>query len=83
MDTTLHHMRCTCDAQDACVTNKMHTKLSRVFSHKYSTTLYICMIATLLSVIIGPCMDRSMTSWKVGFNLQLISIIYEARVFIC
>ncbi|CAN4085601.1 unnamed protein product [Withania somnifera] len=58
----------------------IQAKVSKVFPHKYSATFIICMIATIQSAIVGICIDRRMASWKLGLNLQLITIFYSGAL---
>ncbi|KAJ8554219.1 hypothetical protein K7X08_024897 [Anisodus acutangulus] len=58
----------------------IQAKVSKVFPYKYSATFIICMIATIQSVIVGVCIDRRKASWKLGFNLQLITIFYSGAL---
>ncbi|CAH9111009.1 unnamed protein product [Cuscuta europaea] len=37
-------------------------------------------MATLQCMVIGLCIDRRMTSWKLGWNLQLITIFYSGAL---
>lgn len=41
--------------------------------------MLICIIASLQQLAIGICMDRSKKAWKLGWNSQLITIIYSVR----
>ncbi|CAO2821398.1 unnamed protein product [Amaranthus hypochondriacus] len=52
-------------------------KLLKAFPSKYKATMLSCLSASLQAAIIGPCLDTSKTSWVLGWNLQLITIIYS------
>ncbi|XP_059277043.1 WAT1-related protein At5g64700-like [Lycium ferocissimum] len=58
----------------------IQAKVSKVFPYKYSATFIICMIATIQSAIVGVCIDRRKASWKLGLNLQLITIFYSGAL---
>ncbi|OIT32106.1 PREDICTED: WAT1-related protein At5g64700-like [Nicotiana attenuata] len=58
----------------------IQAKVSKVFPYKYSSTFIICVIATIQSVIVGVCIDRRKASWKLGLNLQLLTIFYSGAL---
>ncbi|KAL7213973.1 hypothetical protein ACSBR1_026408 [Camellia fascicularis] len=58
----------------------VQVKLCRLFPYKYWTTMLTCIIATMQATVVGLCMDRSKTSWWLGWNLQLITIIYSGAL---
>ncbi|KAL9162993.1 hypothetical protein ABFS82_06G013500 [Erythranthe guttata] len=43
----------------------------------YKATFLICLVASIQDVVIGLCMDRKPKSWQLGWNLQLITILYS------
>ncbi|CAH9136872.1 unnamed protein product [Cuscuta epithymum] len=47
------------------------------FPYKYSATTISCIMATLQCMLIGLYIDRRTASWKLGLNLQLITIFYS------
>ncbi|XP_019195071.1 PREDICTED: WAT1-related protein At5g64700-like isoform X2 [Ipomoea nil] len=55
-------------------------KLFKKFPYMYSATTVISMIATFQSMVIGLCIDRNKESWKLGWNLQLITILYSGTL---
>ncbi|XP_059628902.1 WAT1-related protein At5g64700-like [Cornus florida] len=55
----------------------VQVKLFKVFPYKYWATLFTCIIASIQSVVIGLCLDRKEAAWKLGWNLQLITIFYS------
>ncbi|GJX01374.1 WAT1-related protein [Tanacetum coccineum] len=58
----------------------LQVKLNKVFPYKYSCTTSVCIIASIQQLIIGLCIDRSKSSWKLGWNLQLITIVYSGAL---
>ncbi|MCD7461378.1 hypothetical protein HAX54_046005 [Datura stramonium] len=58
----------------------IQAKVSKVFPYKYSATFIICVIATIQSAIVGVSIDRRKASWKLGLNLQLITIFYSGAL---
>ncbi|XP_050386506.1 WAT1-related protein At5g64700-like [Argentina anserina] len=55
-------------------------KLLKIFPLKYWSTMLICIMATLQSTIVGLCLDTSTTSWRIGWNLQLVTILYSGAL---
>ncbi|KAG2708706.1 hypothetical protein I3843_05G186100 [Carya illinoinensis] len=53
----------------------VQVKLLKVFPSKFWATLLTCVMATVQSTVIGLCFDRSKTSWRLGWNLELITIV--------
>ncbi|KAF4398865.1 hypothetical protein G4B88_023459, partial [Cannabis sativa] len=58
----------------------MLVKLKQIFPYKYWSTMLTCLIGALQSAIVGLCLDRSVASWRLGWNLQLITIIYSGSL---
>ncbi|XP_055827052.1 WAT1-related protein At5g64700-like [Solanum dulcamara] len=58
----------------------IQAKVSKVFPYRYSATFIISVIATIQSAIIGVSIDRRKASWKLGLNLQLITIFYSGTL---
>lgn len=58
----------------------LQVKLNQAFPYKYWTTFLICIIASVQQVVLGLCIDRSKTAWKLGWNLQLITIVYSGAL---
>ncbi|XP_015069165.1 WAT1-related protein At5g64700-like [Solanum pennellii] len=58
----------------------IQSKVSKLFPYKYSATFIISIIATIQSAIIGVSMDRRKASWKLGFDMQLITIFYSGAL---
>ena len=54
-------------------------KLVKVFPSKYWATMLTCVIASLQSLAIGLCIDRRMAAWRLGWNLQLVTIFYSVK----
>ncbi|KAM6555310.1 hypothetical protein CsatB_002329 [Cannabis sativa] len=58
----------------------IQVKLKQIFPYKYWSTMLTCLIGALQSAIVGLCLDRSVASWRLGWNLQLITIIYSGSL---
>nr|GLL38842.1 WAT1-related protein At1g43650-like [Ipomoea trifida] len=58
----------------------IQAKLFKKFPYMYTATTLISMIATFQSLVIGLCIDRNKESWKLGWNLQLITIFYSGSL---
>ncbi|KAK9914609.1 hypothetical protein M0R45_038378 [Rubus argutus] len=55
-------------------------KLLKIFPLKYWATMLICIMAALQSAVIGLCLDTSPASWTIGWNLQLVTILYSGAL---
>ncbi|KAA8540111.1 hypothetical protein F0562_026803 [Nyssa sinensis] len=60
----------------------VQVKLFKVFPHKYWATMLTCIIASIQTTVIGLCLDRKKAAWKLGWNLQLVTIIYSLSFMI-
>ncbi|XP_019195072.1 PREDICTED: WAT1-related protein At1g43650-like [Ipomoea nil] len=58
----------------------IQAKLFKKFPYIYSANTIISMIATFQSMVVGLCIDRNKESWKLGWNLQLITILYSGAL---
>ncbi|KAK2972809.1 hypothetical protein RJ640_028337 [Escallonia rubra] len=58
----------------------LQVKLLKVFPYKYLATMLICIIASIQQVVIGLCIDRTKAAWRLGWNLQLITIVYSGAL---
>ncbi|CAL2244096.1 unnamed protein product [Prunus armeniaca] len=58
----------------------VQTKLLKIFPLKYWATMLTCIMATLQSTVIGLFLDRRAASWRLGWNLQLVTIIYSGAL---
>ncbi|KAL6122995.1 hypothetical protein ACLB2K_075518 [Fragaria x ananassa] len=55
-------------------------KLLKIFPLKYWATMSICIMAALQSTVIGLCLDTSTASWRIGWDLQLVTILYSGAL---
>ncbi|GAA0140328.1 hypothetical protein LIER_01696 [Lithospermum erythrorhizon] len=58
----------------------IQVKAFKVFPHRFWATVLTCVFASMQSAVIGLCIDRSKSTWKLGWNLQLITIIYSGAL---
>ncbi|XP_057954084.1 WAT1-related protein At1g43650-like [Malania oleifera] len=58
----------------------VQVKLLKVFASKYWATMLTCIIAALQSMVVGLCLDRSKAAWKLGWDLQLVTIVYSGAL---
>ncbi|XP_021909142.1 WAT1-related protein At1g09380-like isoform X2 [Carica papaya] len=58
----------------------VQVKSLQVFPSKYWATMLTCIIASLQATIIGLCVDRRKASWRLGWDLQLVTIIYSGAL---
>ncbi|KAE9596014.1 putative EamA domain-containing protein [Lupinus albus] len=69
----------------AHTTNKLRgtlflVKLLKLFPFKYWGTMLQCVMAAILSSIIGVCIDSNQASWRLQWNLELIAIVYSGAL---
>ncbi|KAK6135190.1 hypothetical protein DH2020_031086 [Rehmannia glutinosa] len=55
----------------------LQVKLFKAFPYKYWATLLTCIIASFQAVVIGLCIDRKPSAWRLACNLQLLTIFYS------
>ncbi|KAL5805383.1 hypothetical protein ACOSQ3_032183 [Xanthoceras sorbifolium] len=58
----------------------VQVKLQKIFPFKFTSTMLTCMVTSIQFVIIGLCIDTSKASWKLGWNLQLTTILYSGAL---
>ncbi|XP_073145913.1 WAT1-related protein At5g64700-like isoform X1 [Henckelia pumila] len=58
----------------------LQVRLFRVFPYKYWATFLVCVIASLQTMLIGLCIDRELNAWKLGWNLELVTICYSGAL---
>ncbi|KAL5803682.1 hypothetical protein ACOSQ4_031987 [Xanthoceras sorbifolium] len=58
----------------------VQVKLQKIFPFKFTSTMLTCMVTSIQSAVIGLCMDTSKASWKLGWDLQLITILYSGAL---
>ncbi|KAG9133946.1 hypothetical protein Leryth_004659 [Lithospermum erythrorhizon] len=55
----------------------IQVKSFKVFPHRFWATLLTCVIASMQSAVIGLFIDRSKSTWRLKWNLQLLTIVYS------
>ncbi|XP_057471231.1 WAT1-related protein At5g64700-like [Actinidia eriantha] len=55
----------------------VQVKLFRLFPYKFWATVFTCIIASFQSAVLGICINRNMSSWRLEWNLQLVTIVYS------
>ncbi|XP_031262682.1 WAT1-related protein At5g07050-like, partial [Pistacia vera] len=58
----------------------VQVKLLKVFPFKYSATMFTCIIAALQALVIGLCLHTDMPSWRLAWDLELITIFYSGTL---
>ncbi|EEF42747.1 WAT1-related protein At5g64700 isoform X1 [Ricinus communis] len=58
----------------------LQVKLIKELPLKYWATMLTCIIAAIQSAVIGLCLDRSKVAWKLGWDLQLVTILYSGAL---
>ncbi|XP_031497756.1 WAT1-related protein At5g07050-like [Nymphaea colorata] len=52
-------------------------KLFKMFPARYLANTLICLIGSLQSAVIGFALERDLAMWKIGPDLQLLTIVYS------
>ncbi|GAV63319.1 LOW QUALITY PROTEIN: EamA domain-containing protein, partial [Cephalotus follicularis] len=55
-------------------------KQFQVYPSKYWATVITCILGSLLSAIIGVILDRNKAAWRLGWNMQLLNIVYSGAL---
>ncbi|XXG76306.1 hypothetical protein AAC387_Pa08g0676 [Persea americana] len=55
----------------------VQVKLFEVFPSMYWATMLSCMAGCLQAAVIGVALDRRMSSWRLGLDLNLLTIVYS------
>lgn len=55
----------------------MQVKAWKVFPYKYWTTFFTCTFAAVQGAVIGALIYRSSKRWELGWNLELVTILYS------
>lgn len=40
-----------------------------------------CVMAVIQSAVIGACIDSSKEAWRLGWNIELVTILYSVRSY--
>jgi hypothetical protein len=55
--------------------NTIHqARVAQIFPARYSLTMLTCLVGSIQSFLVGICDSR--TGWKLGWNLQLLTVVY-------
>ncbi|CAN1262683.1 WAT1-related protein At5g07050 [Linum perenne] len=55
----------------------LQVKVQKVFPFRYWATMLTCAIAAVQSSAVGLCIDRRKSAWELGWNMQLLTIVYS------
>ncbi|KAM7256790.1 hypothetical protein ACFE04_012531 [Oxalis oulophora] len=58
----------------------IQVKQFEIFPSKYWATVITCIFGSLQSAIVGVLMDHSGAAWRLGWDLQLVNIIYSGAL---
>ncbi|KAJ4835638.1 hypothetical protein Tsubulata_015311 [Turnera subulata] len=58
----------------------VQVKLAKIFPLRYWATMLSCIIASIESAVVGFCIDRSKGAWSLGWNLELVAIVYSGAL---
>ncbi|KDO44500.1 hypothetical protein CISIN_1g036140mg, partial [Citrus sinensis] len=52
-------------------------KLLKIFPFKYWVTMRTCIIGSIQAMILGLCLDIQKSTWRLGWDLQLVTIFHS------
>lgn len=52
----------------------------KVFPYKYWSTVATCFVGCIQMAIIGVAMNREKATWKLKWNMSLLTIIYSVTI---
>ncbi|KAI4307007.1 hypothetical protein L6164_030242 [Bauhinia variegata] len=58
----------------------VQVKMLKAFPFKYCATMLTCILASMQAAVAGLCINRSTSAWKLGWDLQLITILYSGAL---
>ncbi|XP_028806612.1 WAT1-related protein At5g64700-like [Neltuma alba] len=58
----------------------VQVKLLKALPLKFWATMLTCITATIQAVLVGLCIDHSKASWSLGWNMELITIVYSGAL---
>ncbi|XP_052134442.1 WAT1-related protein At5g64700-like [Oryza glaberrima] len=77
-----HHIRGTILLVISCLSlavwYTVQAQMLKVFPYKYWSTVATCFVGCIEMAIIGVAMNREKATWKLKWNMSLITIIYSA-----
>lgn len=54
----------------------MQAEMLKAYPAKLLLTTLQCLLSTIQSGVVAVALDRDLNSWKLGWNLQLVSVVY-------
>uniref|UniRef100_A0A0E0EWH1 EamA domain-containing protein n=1 Tax=Oryza meridionalis TaxID=40149 RepID=A0A0E0EWH1_9ORYZ len=75
-----HHIRGTILLVISCLSLAVWytAQMLKVFPYKYWSTVATCFVGSIQMAIIGVAMNREKATWKLKWNMSLLTIIYSA-----
>uniref|UniRef100_A0A0E0QX78 WAT1-related protein n=1 Tax=Oryza rufipogon TaxID=4529 RepID=A0A0E0QX78_ORYRU len=75
-----HHIRGTILLAISCLSLAVWytAQMLKVFPYKYWSTVATCFVGCIQMAIIGVAMNREKATWKLKWNMSLLTIIYSA-----
>ncbi|CAI0376067.1 unnamed protein product [Linum tenue] len=58
----------------------VQVKVRELFPYKCWATMLTCFLSAVQSLAVGACVDRSPRAWELGWNLQLVTILYSGAM---
>ncbi|XP_062074825.1 WAT1-related protein At5g64700-like [Humulus lupulus] len=55
----------------------VQVKLQKLLPYVYLSTMLTCILSSFQSVLLGLCLNTDSIAWSLGWNLQLVTVIYS------
>ncbi|BAF26207.1 Os10g0197700 [Oryza sativa Japonica Group] len=79
-----HHIRGTILLAISCLSlavwYTVQAQMLKVFPYKYWSTVATCFVGCIQMAIIGVAMNREKATWKLKWNMSLLTIIYSVTI---
>ncbi|PAN42300.1 hypothetical protein PAHAL_8G102800 [Panicum hallii] len=57
----------------------IQSMVNKVYPHKYWSSIATCFLGGLQTTLIGIILRRDRNTWKLGWDLQLLTIVYTVK----
>ncbi|KAJ4715430.1 WAT1-related protein [Melia azedarach] len=58
----------------------LQAKMGEKYPCKYSSTALMCITAAVQATVYAICVERDWSSWKLGWNIRLLSVVYTGTL---
>lgn len=74
---------CPCPSYHVCTDRRyivkllLQSKVNKVYPYKYWSSMVTCLIGGLQTALVGIILRRDKSAWKLGWDLNLLTIVYS------